>query len=196
MSGRVVPFIFLLIGLVYLGCAKQPVEKVKAPAPSPPASAPASVATTPAPQAPTPQVTMPVTPKPAITPAPPPTLQPLAPKEFAATDALKDIHFDFDKYNIRPGDAKILEENAGWMKANPTQLILIEGHADDRGTNEYNLALGERRAKSTMNYLATLGILPKRFTNISYGEERPLCTEKNEKCWSKNRHAHFLVKPQ
>ncbi len=109
---------------------------------------------------------------------------------------LKDIHFDFDKYDIRPGDTKILDENAKWMKANLNYLILIEGHADERGTNEYNLALGERRAKSTLNYLIAQGVAATRMTLISYGEERPLCTEKTEECWAKNRRAHFLVKPQ
>jgi peptidoglycan-associated lipoprotein len=128
--------------------------------------------------------------------APGAAARPPAPREFAAVEALKDIHFDFDKYNIRPGDAKILEEDAKWMKSNPNHLILIEGHADERGTNEYNLALGERRAKSTMNHLVSLGIQASRITIISYGEERPLCTQKNEDCWSKNRRAHFLAKAQ
>ncbi|MBI2555031.1 MAG: peptidoglycan-associated lipoprotein Pal [Candidatus Rokubacteria bacterium] len=125
----------------------------------------------------------------AVTPARPP-----APREFTAIATLQDIHFDFDKYDIRPGDAKTLDENARWMKANPNHLILIEGHCDERGTNEYNLALGERRAKATMNYLVAQGVQATRVTLISYGEERPLCAEKNEACWAKNRRAHFLVK--
>ncbi|MBI2493820.1 MAG: OmpA family protein [Candidatus Rokubacteria bacterium] len=82
------------------------------------------------------------------------------------------------------------------MKATADYVILIEGHADERGTNEYNLALGERRAKSVMNYLASRGVQAGRMTLISYGEERPLCAEKNEDCWSRNRRAHFLVKPR
>ena len=117
-------------------------------------------------------------------------------KEFAAIADLKDIHFDFDKYDIRPGDARTLDANAAWLKANGNQLLLIEGHCDNRGTNEYNLALGERRAKSTMNYLVSQGVQASRITIISYGEERPLCTEANETCWAKNRRAHFLVKPR
>ena len=121
-------------------------------------------------------------------------MRPPAPSEFVAAPELKDIHFDFDKYDIRPGDAKILDENAKWMKANTNTLILIEGHCDERGTNEYNLALGERRAKATMNYLVSQGIAATRITVISYGEERPLCAEKNEACWTQNRRAHFLVK--
>ena len=113
--------------------------------------------------------------------------------EFAANPNLKDIYFDFDKYDIRPGDAKILDSNATWLKSN-NNLVLIEGHCDERGTNEYNLALGERRAKATMNYLVSQGVQAARITIISYGEERPLCTEHNEACWARNRRAHLLTK--
>jgi peptidoglycan-associated lipoprotein len=109
---------------------------------------------------------------------------------------LKDIHFDFDKYDIRSVDARILDENARWMKANPRYLILVEGHCDERGTSEYNLALGERRAKAAMNYLVGQGIQAARISTISYGKERPICTQKTEACWAQNRRAHFLVKPQ
>jgi peptidoglycan-associated lipoprotein len=119
-----------------------------------------------------------------------------SPKEFVAISDLGDVYFDFDKYDIRPGDAKVLDANADWLKKNPQNLVLIEGHCDERGTNEYNLALGERRAKSTMNYLVSQGVQASRITIISYGEERPVCTEKNEQCWSKNRRGHFLVKPR
>ncbi|MBI4593663.1 MAG: peptidoglycan-associated lipoprotein Pal [Candidatus Rokubacteria bacterium] len=119
-----------------------------------------------------------------------------APKEFAAIADLKDVHFDFDKSDIRPGDAKTLDGNAAWLKSHDSYLVLIEGHCDERGTNGYNLALGERRAKSTMNYLVSQGVQASRITILSYGEERPTCTEKNEGCWSKNRRAHFLVKPR
>jgi peptidoglycan-associated lipoprotein len=119
-----------------------------------------------------------------------------SPREFTAIPQLKPIYFDFDKYDIRPADAKVLDANAQWLKSNDQQLVLIEGHCDERGTNEYNLALGERRAKSTMNYLVSQGVQASRITIISYGEERPVCTEKNEECWSKNRRAQFLVKPR
>jgi peptidoglycan-associated lipoprotein len=133
---------------------------------------------------------------PAVAGTPPGTLARRPPAEFQSNEALKDIHFDFDKYDIRPGDAKILDENARWMKANASYLILIEGHADERGTNEYNLALGERRTKSAINYLVAQGVQASRLTLISYGEERPLCAQKTEECWARNRRAHFLVKPQ
>jgi peptidoglycan-associated lipoprotein len=119
-----------------------------------------------------------------------------APKEFTAIPELQDVFFDFDKYDIRPADAKVLDTNASWLKQNVNQLLLIEGHCDERGTNEYNLALGERRAKAAMNYLVAQGVQANRITIISYGEERPLCREKAEACWEKNRRAHFLVKPR
>jgi len=112
-----------------------------------------------------------------------------------ANPNLKEIHFDFDKYNIRPEDAKILDGNAAWLKSN-NNLVLIEGHCDERGTAEYNLALGERRAKSAMNYLVAQGIHSSRIAILSYGEERPLCTTDNEHCWRQNRRSRFLVKPR
>jgi peptidoglycan-associated lipoprotein len=118
-----------------------------------------------------------------------------SPKEFVEAPALRNIHFDFDRYEIRPGDAKILDEIASWLKANAAVLLLIEGHCDERGTNEYNLALGERRAVATREYLVTLGVAASRISTISYGEERPVCLERDEACWAQNRRAHFLVKP-
>jgi len=117
-----------------------------------------------------------------------------APSDFVAVRDLADIHFDFDKYTIRPTDADLLDQNARWLKANEKDLLLIEGHCDERGTNEYNLALGERRAKAAMNYLVAQGVAARRITIISYGEERPQCTDHNEACWAKNRRAHFLLK--
>ena len=108
--------------------------------------------------------------------------------------ALKDIHFDFDKSQIRPDAARILDANVDWMKSNPAAVIIIEGHCDERGTNDYNLALGDRRARATLNYLIAHGISASRITTISYGEERPLCTARTEACWAGNRRAHFLAK--
>ena len=116
------------------------------------------------------------------------------PREFTPIAELRDIHFDFDKYDIRPEEAKMLAANAEWLRAHPRDLILIEGHSDDRGTNEYNLALGHHRADSTMNYLVSQGVQVNRITVISYGEERPLCTEDTDDCWARNRRAHFLVR--
>jgi peptidoglycan-associated lipoprotein len=179
----------LLAGLMITGCARRPATvaasaAAPAAAPSPaPAPAPSVPSAAPAPPAPAP----------AAAPAPAP--RPV-PKEFMAVAALKEVYFDFDKYDIRPEDAKTLGANATWLKSNGDNLVLIEGHCDERGTNEYNLALGERRAKATMNYLVSQGIQANRITIISYGEERPVCTENTEACWAKNRRANFLVKPR
>jgi peptidoglycan-associated lipoprotein len=117
-----------------------------------------------------------------------------APSEFAAVQDLADIHFDFDKHAVRTEDAQILDRNARWLKANGTDLLLIEGHCDERGTEAYNLALGDRRSAAAKNYLVAQGVAATRITVISYGKEHPVCTEHNEACWSKNRRAHFLVK--
>ena len=114
-------------------------------------------------------------------------------EEVFESKLLKDIHFDFDKYDIRPGDAAILKENAGWLTKYPRVKIQIEGHCDERGTAEYNLALGERRANSAKNYLLTLGIPGDRVSTISYGKERPLDPGHNEEAWTKNRRGHFII---
>jgi peptidoglycan-associated lipoprotein len=119
-----------------------------------------------------------------------------APKEFVPNAALAPIYFDFDKSNIRAGDAKILDASVAWLKANPKHLVLIEGHCDERGTNEYNLALGDRRAKAAQAYLVSKGIAADRITTVSYGEERPACTEKSQACYAKNRRDQFLTKEQ
>jgi peptidoglycan-associated lipoprotein len=173
------------------GCAKRPATtQASAPAPT------GTAATTGTTGGAASRVATPPSTPPATTTAPqrPATTARPSPKEFVAVADLKPIYFDFDKYDIRPGDAKVLDANAQWLKSNANQLLLIEGHCDERGTNEYNLALGERRAKSTMNYLVSQGVQASRITIISYGEERPVCTQKNEECWSKNRRAQFLVK--
>jgi peptidoglycan-associated lipoprotein len=186
----------LLFGVVLAGCAKRPATtQASAPAPTAaaattPGSGPAMA---PAPAAPSGDATTaPATAAPST--ATPAARPPVA--EFRSVPELKDAFFDFDKYDIRPADAKVLDANATWLKANANNLVLIEGHCDERGTNEYNLALGERRAKSTMNYLVSQGVQASRITIISYGEERPACNEKTEQCWAKNRRAHFLVKPR
>ena len=106
---------------------------------------------------------------------------------------LKDIYFDFDKYDIRPGDTAILKENAALLAKNPGAKIQIEGHCDERGTIEYNLALGERRANSAKKYLVSLGISEGRISTISYGKERPLDPGHNEEAWAKNRRGHIVV---
>ncbi|HVN71737.1 MAG TPA: peptidoglycan-associated lipoprotein Pal [Desulfomonilia bacterium] len=105
----------------------------------------------------------------------------------------KDIHFNFDKYDLNPEDAKILNDKASFLMAHSNLTIRIEGNCDERGTIEYNLALGDRRAKAAQNYLVELGIVKERITTISYGKERPLDPGHNEEAWAKNRRDHFVV---
>jgi peptidoglycan-associated lipoprotein len=105
----------------------------------------------------------------------------------------QDIHFDFDRYNIQDADRGILKSIASWMRKNASAKLTIEGHCDDRGTNEYNLALGDRRAKAVKDYLVSLGVPSSRLETISFGEEKPVCTQQTEECWAKNRRAHFVV---
>jgi peptidoglycan-associated lipoprotein len=103
------------------------------------------------------------------------------------------IYFDYDKSEIKADAKAVLEKKAAWLRANPSYKVKIEGNCDDRGTNDYNLALGDRRAKAAQKYLNALGISMDRMSTISYGEEKPTCTEKNEKCWSKNRRDDFKL---
>lgn len=110
-----------------------------------------------------------------------------------APSPLKEAYFDFDRYDLRADAREALKTNANWLKTNGSARVEIEGHADERGTNEYNLALGAKRAQSAKDYLATLGISKGRLSTISYGEELPVCKEHNEECWQKNRRAHFVV---
>lgn len=116
--------------------------------------------------------------KPAITPA---------------SSPLKDIYFDYDRYDLSADARTVLRSNADWLKSNPNARVEIEGHCDDRGTNEYNLALGAKRAQSAREYLSTLGVAAARLSTISYGEEIPVCKEEGEGCWKQNRRARFVI---
>ena len=113
--------------------------------------------------------------------------------EVFESSLLKDIHFDFDKYDIRPSDGALLKENAVLLKKYTNLKVQIEGHCDERGTVEYNLALGERRANRTKDYLVSLGISSDRVSTISYGKEKPLDPSHSEEAWAKNRRAHTIV---
>lgn len=104
-----------------------------------------------------------------------------------------DVYFDFDKSDLRTEARERLAQNAEWLREHPELLVTIEGHCDERGTNEYNLALGQRRAESAKGYVVSLGIEDGRLRTISYGEERPVCTESDEACWQRNRRAHFVI---
>jgi peptidoglycan-associated lipoprotein len=103
------------------------------------------------------------------------------------------IYFDFDRYNLKPDAQRALKIKASFMKANPKINARIEGHCDDRGTNEYNLALGDRRANSAKEFLLNLGIAESRLTTISHGEEKPVAMGQNEAAWAKNRRAQFVI---
>jgi peptidoglycan-associated lipoprotein len=123
-----------------------------------------------------------------------PTGSPPLPQEFVPAARLGDIHFDFDGHQIRAEDTRVLDEDAAWLRTTPNALVLVEGHADERGTSEYNLGLGDLRARATMTYLMDHGVPAARMVAISYGKERPICTDHDESCWAKNRRVHFLVK--
>ncbi|MBW2567829.1 MAG: peptidoglycan-associated lipoprotein Pal [Deltaproteobacteria bacterium] len=105
----------------------------------------------------------------------------------------EDICFDFDKSNLLPLAQDVLRRKAEWLWNNPEVSVIIEGHCDERGTNDYNLALGDRRAESARSFLVDLGIEGSRLTTISYGEERPVDPGHNEEAWAKNRRAHFTI---
>lgn len=110
-----------------------------------------------------------------------------------AAAGLQSVYFDFDKSFVR-GDAKaIMKSNADWLKANPSVKVRIEGNCDERGTKEYNQALGQRRAATAKKYLTDLGISAKRISLISYGKEKPACTNATEDCWQKNRRDDFVA---
>jgi peptidoglycan-associated lipoprotein len=113
--------------------------------------------------------------------------------EVLESKLLKDVHFDFDRYDMRPEDGPVLKENAALLMKSTAVKVQIEGHCDERGTAEYNLALGERRANSTKKYLVSLGVPPDRLSTISYGKEAPLDPGHHEEAWAKNRRAHFVI---
>ena len=172
--------LFLFAGLLFFGCAKETASK----------SADTAVAQTPA-------ATQKVFTSTPSKPAQGSSLE--AHREGtlgkrATAGPLRDVNFDFDRHDLSPDAREILKGHATWLKANPQATVEVEGHCDDRGTNEYNLALGAKRAESVKRYLIDLGIGASRLSTISYGEELPLCKEQNKSCWAKNRRAHFVVK--
>ena len=150
--------------LLTVGCQKEAVSQAKAPAP---AAAPA--------------------------PAPAPKAAPMAPAPSGWNITQNNIYYEFDKSTLTPMAQDTLMRHAAWLRENADVTVTIEGHADERGTNEYNLALGDRRADSAKAFLVDLGIASSRLTTISYGEERPLCMQQNEECWTKNRRGQFIV---
>jgi peptidoglycan-associated lipoprotein len=184
----------LLLSLVLVGMMVACGDKKPPAAPPPPPPPPAPVAAPPPP--PPPQQ------KPQ--PAPPPQTPPRQPTEdeiFAkltieqinAQKPLSNVLFDYDKADLTEATRGILQKNAEWMRKWASTKVQVEGHADSRGTTEYNLALGERRAAAVKDYLVSLGISADRITIVSKGEEEPTCREEVETCWSQNRRGMFLV---
>jgi peptidoglycan-associated lipoprotein len=176
----------MLIVLTVSACSK------KVPPPPPPPPAP-PVAAAPPPPPP---------PPPAPAPAPPPAPKPLTEEELFAKKTLDqlnaempltDVMFDYDMSAIRDDQRALLQKNADWMRKWTTTRVTIEGHADARGTNEYNLALGERRGNAVKDYMASLGIAANRMTVISKGEEAPVCTNDTDACHARNRRGHFII---
>lgn len=148
-------------------------------------SGPSSAPTSEAPEAPSAPMTGAAT---AATPEPA--------RDFAATQELKKIHFALDQTRIRSTDAKILDDNARWLKSRGEVEILVGGHADERGSDLYNLQLAERRADAVKKYLVARGVEADRISTTSHGEQQPVCAQPGEGCWSKNRRAEFMVKPR
>lgn len=116
------------------------------------------------------------------------------PKAAKAAEGLQKIHFDYDRSNIKAEFEPVLKANAAWMTANSGSKVTVEGHCDERGSTEYNIALGDRRARSAKSYLTKLGVADGRLSTISYGKERPSCTQHTESCWWQNRRAEFVAR--
>jgi peptidoglycan-associated lipoprotein len=170
--GMVSVIALLVVALSGCGCFYQTVKGEKA-APAAPAAAVQK-----APEAPV--KAAPVEQKSAAPAAPAPVV------------TLEDIRFDFDRYAVRPADVEILKKNYAWFQKNPGTKVKIEGNCDERGTVEYNLALGQKRADSAKNYLISLGVEAGLLETISYGKERPVDPGHNEEAWAKNRRDHFV----
>lgn len=180
--------IVLVAALTLMACAK----KVPPPPPPQPPAPPAAPAPPPPPPPPPPAA-------PAAAPAPP---RPLSEDEIFSKKTvdelnserpLSDVSFDYDMSMIRDDQRAILQKNADYMRRWTSVRVTIEGHADARGTNEYNLALGERRGNALRDYMTSIGIAAERMSVISKGEEEPLCREETEACFQRNRRGHFII---
>jgi peptidoglycan-associated lipoprotein len=163
---------------------------VPAPAPAPPPPPPAAPATPPAPPPPPPAPTPPAAPRPLT------EEQIFAQKSLDQLNAehpLTDVYFDLDQSELREDAKAPLQKDADWLKKWTSTSISIEGHCDSRGSAEYNLGLGSRRANAVKEYLTSLGVPASRVTVISKGKEQPVCSENNESCWQQNRRGHFVI---
>jgi len=168
-----------------MGCPKEP-EVAQTPPPGPVSAAPPATAPKPVPPAAEARVTAPAAPTESRLPPPP------APQPAGAT-ALGDVFFDFDRAAIRDDQRGILDQDVAWLRTHPEVKARIEGHCDERGTVEYNLALGDRRARAVRDYLVAAGVAAGRITTVSYGRERPFATGHDEAAWRANRRDHFAV---
>ena len=187
---RALPLVLMTGLLVVAGaCGK---KKPPAAPPAPPPPPPAQVQQTPPPPPPAP-------PRAPSVPAPPPApteaeiFARMSLQELNQSHPLEDVYFEFDKSDLSAAARASLQKDADWMRKWGSTRVTVEGHADSRGTNEYNLALGERRAASVRDYLGTLGIPAARVSVVSKGEEEPVCREETEACWAKNRRGHFII---
>jgi len=126
-------------------------------------------------------------------PPPPPPPAPTMTLQQMFANEVQDAYFDLDKADIRPDARVALAKTADFLKAHPEAKVVIEGHCDERGSTEYNLALGDRRATSVKNFLVSLGVPADQMTTVSYGKERPFCTDHDETCWQQNRRGHFVL---
>jgi peptidoglycan-associated lipoprotein len=158
-----------------------------------PASSPQCVPPAPPPAPPAPVAMCPYPGLGNLTAADPACVAPAATVALDTTKITGPIYFDFDKSTIRPDAAATLDAKLPWLTANPGMRIRIEGNADERGSDEYNLALGQRRAAAAKKYLVEHGVDAGRFDLVSYGEERPVCTDHNEDCWQRNRRDDFVI---
>jgi peptidoglycan-associated lipoprotein len=172
-----------IAALISAGCAKK--QTVKSEGTQAPAAAPAPVAEAPVKEAPPPV---------AVAPAAPPAESPGVAVTEEKISQFDDVRFDFDKSVVKEEGRKTCGVVADYMKKHPKAKMLIEGHCDERGTAEYNMALGERRATAVMNYLVSLGVPKAALSTVSFGKEKPLDPGHNEAAWAKNRRAHFDLK--
>ena len=116
--------------------------------------------------------------------------------EYSSNGEVKDVYFEFDSWNITPAGARSLEADADWLKAHSDKTVTIEGHCDLRGTQDYNIVLGKKRAEAARDYLVDLGVSPTQMKVVSYGKERPFCSDQNEYCYQQNRRSHFVGRIQ
>src|SRR6266568_1847372 len=124
-------------------------------------------------------------------PPPPPTQSSLTDEQMFAQN-VKDIYFDYDKSDVRASEQASIQSDVAFLQQHPNISFTIEGHCDERGSTEYNLALGDNRASAVKNALVSAGIAADRIKTVSYGKEKPFCTESNESCWQQNRRGHFV----